>query len=230
MLYFVHNVAKTQALERCQTDPVPLAQALELAVAGGVIAADILGHGPAIGQQYPLRPLEGIALQRRLDAHQAAPGLAMAGAHVHPQEVAGIGVAQVEQQAFMQAQHEQGGEFEAGGQRQAVAGHGLHRRPLPGAQCLAPAVGVLDQAPPGLRMAGAGRLPPPAQGFQPGFEQGRRPRLAPPDQLPGHYMEHFAMVSQRVARRERTPVRECFECHRTSAWNDIRGVGFYKHH
>ncbi len=47
---------------------------------------------------------------------------------------------------------------------------------------------------------------------------------------PSHYMEHFAMVSQRIARRERTPVRECFECHRTSAWNDIRGVGFYKHH
>jgi len=47
---------------------------------------------------------------------------------------------------------------------------------------------------------------------------------------PSHYMEHFAMVSQRIARQERAQVRECFACHRTTSWNDIAGVGYYKHH
>lgn len=47
---------------------------------------------------------------------------------------------------------------------------------------------------------------------------------------PSHYMEHFAMVSQRVARQEHAQVRECFLCHRTTSWNDINGVGYYKHH
>jgi len=47
---------------------------------------------------------------------------------------------------------------------------------------------------------------------------------------PSHYMGHFAMVSQRVAGREQAQVRECFECHQTTSWNDIRGVGYYKHH
>lgn len=50
---------------------------------------------------------------------------------------------------------------------------------------------------------------------------------APP---PSHIMEHFAMVSQRVARKEKARVEDCFECHQTTSWNDIVGVGFYKHH
>lgn len=47
---------------------------------------------------------------------------------------------------------------------------------------------------------------------------------------PSRCMEHFAMVSQRVARQEHAQVRECFLCHRTTSWNDINGVGYYKHH
>ena len=47
---------------------------------------------------------------------------------------------------------------------------------------------------------------------------------------PSHYMEHFQMVSMRVARVEHAEVRECFRCHQIDAWNDIVGVGYYKHH
>lgn len=47
---------------------------------------------------------------------------------------------------------------------------------------------------------------------------------------PSHRMGHFEMVSQRVAHKEHARVEECFECHTTTSWNDIVGVGFYKHH
>lgn len=47
---------------------------------------------------------------------------------------------------------------------------------------------------------------------------------------PSHYMEHFEMVSERVAHVEHAKVAQCFLCHRTTVWNDIRGVGYYKHH
>ena len=47
---------------------------------------------------------------------------------------------------------------------------------------------------------------------------------------PSHSMEHFAMVSQKFARKEHARVDQCFECHNTTAWNDIVDVGFYKHH
>lgn len=47
---------------------------------------------------------------------------------------------------------------------------------------------------------------------------------------PSHYMEHFEMVSMRVAQVEHAKVNECFVCHRTTVWNDIRGIGYYKHH
>lgn len=47
---------------------------------------------------------------------------------------------------------------------------------------------------------------------------------------PSHYMEHFHMVSERVARVEHAKVNQCYLCHRTTVWNDIRGVGYYKHH
>lgn len=46
---------------------------------------------------------------------------------------------------------------------------------------------------------------------------------------PSHRMGHFSMVSRRVAGKHAT-VEECFECHLTTSWNDIVGVGFYKHH
>lgn len=47
---------------------------------------------------------------------------------------------------------------------------------------------------------------------------------------PSHYMMHFEMVSMRVAGVEHANVRQCFLCHQTSAWNEIPGVGWYKHH
>jgi hypothetical protein len=43
-------------------------------------------------------------------------------------------------------------------------------------------------------------------------------------------MEHFAMVSKRVALKPDARVEQCFLCHLTTSWNDIRGVGYYKHH
>jgi hypothetical protein len=47
---------------------------------------------------------------------------------------------------------------------------------------------------------------------------------------PSHLMEHFSMISQKVAGKEHARVDECFECHNTTGWNDIIDVGFYKHH
>lgn len=45
-----------------------------------------------------------------------------------------------------------------------------------------------------------------------------------------HYMMHFKMVSMTVAKVENADVSQCFLCHQTNAWNDIKGVGWYKHH
>jgi hypothetical protein len=47
---------------------------------------------------------------------------------------------------------------------------------------------------------------------------------------PSHYMEHFHMVSMRVAGKPHAKVSQCFLCHETTAWNDIKGVGWFKHH
>ena len=38
------------------------------------------------------------------------------------------------------------------------------------------------------------------------------------------------MLSAKVARQPHAEVRECYACHLTTSWPDIRGVGFYKHH
>ena len=47
---------------------------------------------------------------------------------------------------------------------------------------------------------------------------------------PSHYMMHFKMISLSIASQPNAQVSQCFLCHQTTAWNDIRGVGFYKHH
>jgi predicted CXXCH cytochrome family protein len=57
---------------------------------------------------------------------------------------------------------------------------------------------------------------------------------------PSHYMEHFEMISKRIARQEDAQVaqccggpvqvNQCYRCHQTTSWNDIKGVGYYKHH
>ena len=56
---------------------------------------------------------------------------------------------------------------------------------------------------------------------------------------PSHYMMHFEMVDKKIASKANAPgnpccgdvqVNQCYRCHQTNAWNDIRGVGWYKHH
>ena len=47
---------------------------------------------------------------------------------------------------------------------------------------------------------------------------------------PSHYMMHFEMVDKNVTRQENAQVQQCYVCHQTTAWNDIKGVGFYKMH
>ncbi|MCE9562401.1 MAG: cytochrome c family protein [Planctomycetes bacterium] len=47
---------------------------------------------------------------------------------------------------------------------------------------------------------------------------------------PSHYMMHFSMISARVAGKPKAQVNECYQCHQTTSWNDIKGVGWYKHH
>ena len=56
---------------------------------------------------------------------------------------------------------------------------------------------------------------------------------------PSHYMEHFEMIDKMIAARDPAKVgkcckdvqvNQCYVCHQTTSWNDIKGVGFYKHH
>ena len=47
---------------------------------------------------------------------------------------------------------------------------------------------------------------------------------------PSHYMMHFKMVSQTVAGQPHARVDQCYVCHQTTSWPDIRRVGWYKHH
>ncbi len=47
---------------------------------------------------------------------------------------------------------------------------------------------------------------------------------------PSHYMGHFHMISMKVAGKPHAEVSQCYLCHQTTSWNDIRGVGWYKHH
>lgn len=47
---------------------------------------------------------------------------------------------------------------------------------------------------------------------------------------PSHYMMHFQMIDQAICKQPNAKVNQCFLCHQTTSWNDIKGVGFYKHH
>lgn len=46
---------------------------------------------------------------------------------------------------------------------------------------------------------------------------------------PSHFMEHFSMVSQRAA-RNKARVDQCYACHTTDSFNNIRNRGWYDHH
>lgn len=45
-----------------------------------------------------------------------------------------------------------------------------------------------------------------------------------------HTMEHFGMISQPVAGHREARVDQCHLCHQTTAWNDVRGVGWFECH
>ena len=56
---------------------------------------------------------------------------------------------------------------------------------------------------------------------------------------PSHYMMHFEMVDTKTAARDNSVgdgccdgvvVNQCYKCHKTTSFNDIKGVGYYKHH
>jgi hypothetical protein len=56
---------------------------------------------------------------------------------------------------------------------------------------------------------------------------------------PSHSMMHFGMISTKIAGQKDAgktgccgpvEVRQCQRCHQTTSWNDIQGVGYYKHH
>lgn len=47
---------------------------------------------------------------------------------------------------------------------------------------------------------------------------------------PSHYMMHFKMVSMKVAEQPHARVEQCYLCHQTNDWNDIKGAGLYDHH
>ena len=47
---------------------------------------------------------------------------------------------------------------------------------------------------------------------------------------PSHNMMHFSMMSAPLARQPNAKVNQCFLCHQTTSWNDIKGVGVVKHH
>nr|WP_246562940.1 class III cytochrome C family protein [Bradyrhizobium liaoningense] len=47
---------------------------------------------------------------------------------------------------------------------------------------------------------------------------------------PSHYMGHFVMMDRMIAGQEHASVDQCFLCHMTDAFNDIKGVGWMKHH
>ena len=56
---------------------------------------------------------------------------------------------------------------------------------------------------------------------------------------PSHYMMHFEMVDKKIAAQDNSKgnaccegvqVNQCYRCHQTDSWNNIKGVGWYKHH
>lgn len=47
---------------------------------------------------------------------------------------------------------------------------------------------------------------------------------------PSHNMMHFQMMSQPIARQMNANVKQCFLCHQSTSWNDIKKTGWVKHH
>ncbi len=47
---------------------------------------------------------------------------------------------------------------------------------------------------------------------------------------PCHRTMHFREVCAQVADKPNAKVNECYSCHQSTAWNDIKGMGWYKSH
>ena len=47
---------------------------------------------------------------------------------------------------------------------------------------------------------------------------------------PSHYMMHFKMMDRAIAGQANARVEQCFLCHQTDAWNNVRGVGWRDMH
>lgn len=47
---------------------------------------------------------------------------------------------------------------------------------------------------------------------------------------PSHNMMHFSMMSAPLAKQPNAKVNQCFLCHQTTVWNDIKGLGWKKVH
>ena len=47
---------------------------------------------------------------------------------------------------------------------------------------------------------------------------------------PSHYMGHFIMMDRMITGQEHATVDQCFLCHRTDSFNDIKDIGWFKHH
>jgi hypothetical protein len=43
-------------------------------------------------------------------------------------------------------------------------------------------------------------------------------------------MGHFIMMDRTITGQEHAMVNQCFLCHRTDSFNDIKGAGWFKHH
>jgi hypothetical protein len=47
---------------------------------------------------------------------------------------------------------------------------------------------------------------------------------------PSHLMMHFEMMDRMVTGQKDATVEQCYRCHTTDHWNNIKDVGFLKHH
>lgn len=47
---------------------------------------------------------------------------------------------------------------------------------------------------------------------------------------PSHYMMHFAMMDQGISGQMNAGVEQCYACHQTSSFNELKGVGWFKMH
>ncbi len=47
---------------------------------------------------------------------------------------------------------------------------------------------------------------------------------------PSHFMMHFGMMDQGITGQRNARVEQCFMCHQTDSFNDIKGVGWFKMH